>query len=94
MGDYSSGGGGGGSSGGEVIHVSTAHLIATALPLLLVAYVGHHFDLGVENGLIIGIVRSFTQLIVLGMVLKPIFVIGMDSPWIVALCEFRHAAMM
>jgi|SaaInl74LU_5_DNA_1037368.scaffolds.fasta_scaffold12338_2 ABC-type iron transport system FetAB permease component len=80
----SSGGGGGGS---EVVHVTTAHLIATALPLVLIAAVGHHFDLGIENGLTVGIVRSFLQLMILGMILQPIFVLGMDMSWVVGLCE-------
>mmetsp|Transcript_12461 Transcript_12461/g.18589 ORF Transcript_12461/g.18589 Transcript_12461/m.18589 type:complete len:660 (+) Transcript_12461:171-2150(+) len=81
----SSGGGGGGS---EVVHVTTAHLIATALPLVLIAAVGHHFDLGIENGLTVGIVRSFLQLMILGMILQPIFVLGMDMSWVVGLYVF------
>ena len=80
----SDGGGGGGS---QVVHVTTAHLVATALPLLFVAAVGHHFDLGIENGLMVGIARSFVQLMILGMILQPIFVLGMDMSWVVGLCE-------
>ena len=80
----SDGGGGGGS---QVVHVTTAHLVATALPLLFIAAVGHHFDLGIENGLTVGIARSFVQLMILGMILQPIFVLGMDMSWVVGLCE-------
>ena len=79
----------GGGDGSQVVHVTTAHLIATALPLLLVAAVGHHFDLGIENGLTVGIARSFVQLMVLGMILQPIFVLGTDMSWVVFLCKFN-----
>ena len=81
------GGSGGGGGGSQVVHVTTAHLVATALPLLFVAAVGHHFDLGIENGLMVGIARSFVQLMILGMILQPIFVLGMDMSWVVGLCE-------
>jgi ABC-type iron transport system FetAB permease component len=70
------------------IHVATSHLVATAIPLVMIAAVGHHLDLGVENGLMVGIVRSFVQLMILGMILEPIFVLGMDRAWVVGLCEF------
>eukprot|EP00984_Skeletonema_dohrnii_P029088 scaffold19434_cov121-Skeletonema_dohrnii-CCMP3373.AAC.4 len=85
--ESSSSGGDGGSGSSEVVHVTTAHLIATAVPLVLIAAVGHHFDLGIENGLTVGIVRSFLQLMILGMILQPIFVLGMDMSWVVGLCE-------
>ena len=73
--------------GGGIVHVTTTHLLATSLPLLLIAAVGRHFDLGVENGLMIGVARSFVQLMILGMILQPIFVLGMDMSWVVGLCE-------
>ncbi len=76
-----------GGGGSQVVHVTTSHLIATAFPLLAVAAVGHHFDLGIENGLTVGIARSFVQLMILGMILQPIFVLGMDTSWVVFLCK-------
>ena len=77
------------AAGGGIVHVSTTHLIATALPLLLISAAGRHFDLGIENnGLVVGIVRSFFQLNVLGIILQPIFVLGMDMAWVVGLCEY------
>ncbi len=77
------------AAGGGIVHVSTTHLIATALPLLLIAAVGRHFDLGIENnGLMVGIARSFVQLNILGIILQPIFVLGMDMAWVVGLCEY------
>ncbi len=81
----------GGGGGSQVVHVTTSHLIATALPLLVVAAVGHHFDLGIENGLTVGIARSFVQLMILGMILQPIFVLGMDMSWVVFLCKLMMA---
>ena len=83
------GGSDGGGGASQVVHVTTAHLVATALPLLFVAAVGHHFDLGIENGLMVGIARSFVQLMILGMILQPIFVLGMDMSWVVGLCELH-----
>ena len=77
------------AAGAGIVHVTTTHLIATALPLLLIAAAGRHFDLGIENnGLMVGIVRSFFQLNVLGIILQPIFVLGMDMAWVVGLCEY------
>jgi hypothetical protein len=85
--DNESSSSGGGGGGGGIVHVTTTHLLATALPLLLIAVAGHHFDLGVENGLMVGVARSFVQLMILGMILQPIFVLGMDMSWVVGLCE-------
>ena len=77
------------AAGAGIVHVTTTHLIATALPLLLIAAAGRHFDLGIENnGLMVGIARSFVQLNVLGIILQPIFVLGMDMAWVVGLCEY------
>lgn len=71
-----------------VVHVSTPILVICAFPLLFMAYLGHRFDLGLENTLIIGIIRSFVQLMILGLILHPIFLMGMDWPSLVFLCEY------
>ncbi|KAL7543499.1 hypothetical protein ACHAXR_013174 [Thalassiosira sp. AJA248-18] len=68
-----------------VVHVSTPTLLLAAVPLLCIAYIGHRFDLGLENTLIVGIIRSFVQLMTLGLILQPIFLMGMDWPWLVGL---------
>ena len=73
-----------------VVHVSTPSLVLSAVPLLLIAFMSHRFDLGLSNQLIIGIIRSFMQLMILGLILHPIFVLGMDWPWLVGLCELGH----
>ena len=82
-------------STGGVVHVSTPILLLSALPLLLIAYFGN--DLGIRNNVLIATVRCFTQLLFLGMILHPIFVMGIHMPWLVGLCKllaqccfFRH----
>ena len=70
-----------------VVHVSTPILILSGVPLLCIAFLGRRFDLGLENALIVGILRSFVQLMTLGLILHPIFVMGMDWPYLVFLCE-------
>ena len=70
---------------GGVVHVSTPILLLSALPLLLIAYFGD--DLGIRNNVLIATARCFIQLLFLGMILHPIFVMGMDMPWLVGLCE-------
>lgn len=68
-----------------VVHVSTPVLLLSAAPLLFIAAASHRFDLGITNALIVGIIRSFVQLMILGMILHPIFVLGMEWPWVVGL---------
>lgn len=68
-----------------VVHVSTPILILSGVPLLCIAFLGRRFDLGLENALIVGILRSFVQLMTLGLILHPIFVMGMDWPYLVFL---------
>ena len=70
-----------------VVHVSTPILVLSAFPLVCIAFLGHRFELGLENALAVGIIRSFIQLMILGLILHPIFVMGMDWPWLVCLCE-------
>jgi len=72
-------------SSNTVQHVSTPTLLLSALPLICVAYTVHRLKLGVENTLLIGIVRSFIQLSILGFILQPIFTLGLDKPWLVGL---------
>ena len=70
------------------VHVSTSTLLLSAFPLLCIAYILRRFNLGVENRLLVGIVRAFVQLSILGLILHPIFLMGMDMPWLVGLCEY------
>ena len=67
--------------------MSTPILLLSALPLLCFAYISQRFDLGLQNALVVGTIRSFVQLMILGWILHPIFVMGLDWPWLVGLCE-------
>ena len=68
-----------------VVHVAMPTLLLSAFPLLCIALIANKFELGLENTLIVGIARSFIQLSILGLILHPIFLLGMDMPWIVGL---------
>jgi ABC-type iron transport system FetAB permease component len=71
-----------------VVHVSNPILVISALPLLCLALMGR--DLGMRNELIVAIIRSFVQLMVLGLILHPIFTIGMDLPLVVGICKLQR----
>ena len=75
-------------SSNGVVHVSTPTLLLSTIPLLCIGLIGHRSGLGLGNSVVVGIVRSFVQLMLLGWILHPIFVWGMDWPWIVFLCEY------
>ena len=66
-----------------VVHVTTPTLLLSAFPLLCIAFIANKFELGLENTLIVGIARSFIQLSILGLILHPIFLLGIDWPWVV-----------
>ena len=70
-----------------LVHVSIPILILSAIPLLCIAGISRIFDPVLANDVIVGMARSFIQLIVLGWILHPIFVMGMDWPWLVGLCK-------
>jgi hypothetical protein len=73
-----------------VVHVSNPILIISALPLICLALMGR--DLGIRNALIVAIIRSFVQLMVLGLILHPIFTIGMDMPLVVGICKLQRCS--
>lgn len=66
-----------------VVHVTTPTLLLSAFPLLCIAFIANKFELGLEHTLIVGIARSFIQLSILGLILHPIFLLGIDWPWVV-----------
>ena len=70
-----------------VVPVSVPLLLFTATPLLCFAFAAHRLLGGLESRLLVGLVRCFAQLMVLGSVLTPIFLKGLDWPWLVFLCE-------
>ncbi|KAL7509888.1 hypothetical protein ACHAXN_006796 [Cyclotella atomus] len=71
-----------------LVHVSTPLLLATAVPLLMMAGIGHRIDPSLADSLGIGVIRSFVQLMMLGVILNPIFKWGMTKPWVVGLYVF------
>jgi hypothetical protein len=73
-----------------VVHVSNPILVISALPLLCLAFMGR--DLGMRNELIVAITRSFVQLMILGLILHPIFTIGMDMPLVVGICKLLQCS--
>ena len=70
-----------------LVHVSTPLLLASAIPLAIMAVIGHQIDPNLADSLGVGIVRSFVQLMMLGVILNPIFKWGMTKPWLVGLCK-------
>jgi len=68
-----------------VVPVSVPLLLVAATPLLCFAFAAHRLELGIESHLLVGLARCFAQLMVLGSVLTPIFLKGLDWPWLVFL---------
>lgn len=82
------------SENNGLVHVSTPLLLATALPLVIMAIIGHKIDYSLSESLGVGVIRSFVQLMMLGVVLHPIFKWGMEMPWVVGLCKYFIMSMM
>jgi putative ABC transport system permease protein len=66
-----------------LIHVSTPHLLLSIVPLFLLAGASYSMDLGLESPILVGTIRAFVQLSILGMILEPIFIRGLDWWWLV-----------
>lgn len=66
-----------------LLAVSTPLLLLTMAPLLLVMWISHQMDLSLERPIIVGAIRTFVQLSILGMILEPIFVRGETCGWLV-----------
>ena len=66
-----------------LVQVSTPLLLLCMTPLLVVIYISARMDLGLERPMMMGTVRTFVQLSVLGMILEPIFVRGETCGWLV-----------
>jgi putative ABC transport system permease protein len=72
-----------------LIHVTTPFLLLSAAPLLGLALVSWHMGLDLESPIVVGVLRTFVQLSVLGAILKPIFNYGFECYWLVAIyCIF------
>lgn len=68
-----------------LIHVSTPSLLFTMMPLLGLALVSWHMGLDLESPIVVGTLRTFVQLSILGAILHPIFTWGVEYYWLVFL---------
>ena len=69
----------GGGQTGAVIDVPVSMLLLSAVPLLTLAALSHYrLDLNILGRIVTLIIRSFVQLLVLGLALRPIFVLGVE----------------
>lgn len=59
--------------GDGLVNVSIPFLALSIVPLLLYSILARHMDLGIENSIIVGCLRTFLQLSILGTILRPIF---------------------
>jgi putative ABC transport system permease protein len=66
-----------------LLHVSTPLVLLTMTPLLIVIYISYTMELKLERPIVVGCVRTFVQLSILGMILHPIFVRGRTHSWLV-----------
>lgn len=64
----------------ELIDVSLWTLTLAAIPLLIISCCSWYLDIGIESPLLIGTIRSFVQLSILGLILTPIFIEG-ETLW-------------
>ena len=60
-------------NGDGLVNISIPFLTLSTVPLLLYAFLARHLDLGIDNNIIVGCLRTFVQLSILGTILKPIF---------------------
>ncbi|CAB9506873.1 import ATP-binding protein [Seminavis robusta] len=66
-----------------LLHVSVPLLLLTMTPLLVVVYISYRMELSLERPIVVGSIRTFVQLSILGMILQPIFVRGETCSWLV-----------
>jgi putative ABC transport system permease protein len=71
-------------AGGEkLVHVSTLLLLLSAAPLGGIALISWRMDLKLASPIVVGCIRTFLQLTILGFILQPIFVLGIEHAWLV-----------
>lgn len=67
-----------------LIEISSFQIGLTVIPVLGMTAVSWYFDFGLENSIIVGVVRAWIQLSVLSFILNPIFSWGESCWWVVA----------
>ena len=68
----------------ELIEISLVKLGISLLPLIGLAVLSHTMGLELTSPMLVGILRTFVQLSILGAILTPIFIWGTVHWWIVA----------
>jgi putative ABC transport system permease protein len=72
-----------------LISVSPLEIVISMAPLAVVAWVSHLMGLDIESPILAGTLRTFVQLSILGFILDPIFVRGLELWWlVVGYCMF------
>mmetsp|Transcript_4586 Transcript_4586/g.5149 ORF Transcript_4586/g.5149 Transcript_4586/m.5149 type:complete len:571 (-) Transcript_4586:8-1720(-) len=67
----------------SLVDVSAVEIFISMAPLVVVALVSHMLELDIESSIIVSTIRTFVQLSLLGFVLDPIFVNGVQLWWLV-----------
>lgn len=68
-----------------LVDISISTLAVSLLPLVGVAFASHQMGLQLESPIVVGMIRAFVQLSILGAILVPIFYYGTLRWWIVAI---------
>ncbi len=71
------------SQNDPLIEVSPFQIGLAVTPVLGMALISWHLDLGLESPILVGVVRSCVQLSVLSLILDPIFSWGVSMCWLV-----------
>lgn len=72
----------------ELVHVSTLLLLLSTAPLGGLALISWVLDLELASPIVVGTIRTFLQLTLLGLILQPIFILGEERWWLVILYTF------
>eukprot|EP00529_Nitzschia_sp_RCC80_P012120 CAMPEP_0113500018 /NCGR_PEP_ID=MMETSP0014_2-20120614/32076_1 /TAXON_ID=2857 /ORGANISM="Nitzschia sp." /LENGTH=568 /DNA_ID=CAMNT_0000394269 /DNA_START=435 /DNA_END=2137 /DNA_ORIENTATION=+ /assembly_acc=CAM_ASM_000159 len=67
----------------ELVQISNADIVMAMAPLCLIGFLSYRMGLDMESPLLVGVIRSFIQLSILGFILDPIFKWGVDMWWVV-----------
>ncbi|KAL3917829.1 MAG: hypothetical protein SGILL_004526 [Bacillariaceae sp.] len=67
----------------ELVNVSAVEIVYSMIPLMAVAWISSRMGLDIESQILVGTIRTFVQLSILGFILDPIFVWGVDLWWVV-----------
>mmetsp|Transcript_22975 Transcript_22975/g.32154 ORF Transcript_22975/g.32154 Transcript_22975/m.32154 type:complete len:599 (-) Transcript_22975:51-1847(-) len=71
--------------GEPLVKLSVGTLFISMIPLVIIALISRSTGLELEIPIFVGIVRTFVQLSILGLILEPIFVLGLERWWLIML---------